>query len=106
MTLLLCLSFASMTLFCLAMDKHRKQIISRELPANLVKSFKPLAWVMTLVTFMLSIELYAWSIGPAVFFGALGGALLGLILLLTYYAKSVPLLAISLPIIGLLGFYS
>lgn len=100
MTLLLSLSFVTMTLFCLAMEKHRKQIISLALPCFVNACFRPIAWLMLLLCFYLSVELYGWSIGPAVFFGALSGCLLPLILLLTYRAAIIPMLAVILPIIS------
>ncbi|MGV2872708.1 DUF3325 domain-containing protein [Colwellia sp. E150_009] len=103
MILLMSLCFVSMSLFCLAMDKHRKQILSPkfinvQLPNILVLSFKPLAWLMLLITLTISVEQYGWSIGPAVFFGALSGCLLPLILLLTYRANLIILVSILLPI--------
>lgn len=104
MILLMCLSFTAMVLFCLAMEKHREQVIDIELPQFLSRAFRPLAWLLVMVTFYISGELYGWSIGPAVFFGALTAALLPLILLLTYQAKIVPILALVLPIVASVGF--
>lgn len=99
MMLLLSLSFVTMTLFCLGMEKHRKQIISLALPWFVNACFRPLAWLMLLLSFSVSIELYGWSIGPAVFFGGLSACLLPLILLLTYRATIIPVLIIVQPII-------
>jgi hypothetical protein len=87
-----------MVLFCLAMDKHRDQVLEKELPLILVRFFRPLAWCILIIIFYFSAQLYGWSIGPAVFFGALTIALLMLILLLTYKAKVVPALAAILPL--------
>lgn len=100
MYLLISLSFLSMSLFCLAMDKHRDDIISVELSPYLCYFFRPLAWGVLIITFYFSGQLYGWSIGPAVFFGALAGGLLPLIFLLTYRAKIIPLIAIVLPIMA------
>ena len=100
MLLLMSLSFTAMVLFCLAMPKHREQVLSRELPSLLVKIFKPLAWLLLTITFYLNIEFYGKSIGPALFFGVLSASLLPLILLLTYRPKLVPLLAAVLPVIS------
>jgi len=104
MILLMSLCFVSMTLFCLAMEKHRKQILSSKfinfpLPQIMVVSFKPLAWVMLFITLTISVEQYGWSIGSAVFFGALSGCLLPLILLLTYRANLIILVSVLLAII-------
>jgi hypothetical protein len=98
MLLLIALSFTSMVLFCLAMPKHRTQMLTNELSWLLVATCKPLAWFLLMVTFYLSVECYGWSIGPALFFGVLSAALLALILLLTYRPKIIPSLAIVLPI--------
>jgi len=87
-----------MVLFCLAMEKHREQLLDKELPPFLVRTFRPLAWLFLLFIFYISAQIYGWSIGPAVFFGALTAALLPLILLLTYKAKIVPALALILPL--------
>jgi hypothetical protein len=94
-----------MALFCMAMDKHRQQVIDKALPLMLTRSFRPLAWLLLVTTFYVSIELYGWSIGPAVFFGALTAALFALILLLTYQAKAVLILAIILPLVAVVSFY-
>ena len=104
MLLLACLSFTTMVLFCLAMEKHREQVFDKELPQLLSRSFRPLAWLFLVVVFYMSGELYGWSIGPAVFFGALTAALLPLILLLTYKAKIVPILAVILPLVATVHF--
>ena len=106
MLLLMSLSFTSMVLFCLAMPKHREQVLSNELPALLVVSFRPFAWILLIITFFINVEFYGWSIGPALFFGVLSASLLPLILLLTYRPKIVPLLAIILPAITSYYLYS
>ena len=98
MILLISLSFISMSLFCLAMKKHRKKLITQKLSPKVCRLFKPLAWLLLVFTLYISIGLYGWSIGPAVFIGALSGSLLPLILLLTYRAKMVPWLAFYLTI--------
>ncbi len=97
--LLLSISFVTMTLFCLAMEKHRKLIISLTLPSAVNACFRPFAWLMLLISFDLSVDLYGWSIGPAVFFGMLSGCLLPFILLLTYRPAIIPILAGLQPII-------
>jgi len=105
MLLLICLGFSTMVLFCMAMEKHRQQVINSEVPQYLSNSFRPMAWLLLVITFYMSGDLYGWSIGPAVFFGALTAALLALILLLTYKAEVVPLLAIILPLAAISNFY-
>ncbi len=98
MLFLICASFSTMVLFCLAMEKHREQVLGRELPLFLVRSLRPFAWFFLMAVFYLSTQLYGWSIGPAVFFGALTIALLLLILLLTYKARFAPAMAVILPL--------
>lgn len=93
MMLLMGFSFVGMTLFCLAMTKHRKQVFIRHVNPAIGQLFRPLAWLIMWVTFALSVQNYGWSIGPAVFFGALGAAVLFTILLLTYMARMLPWLA-------------
>ncbi len=104
MLLLMALSFSAMVLFSMAMEKHRQQVITKELPAFLSRSFRPLAWLLLIITFYISGKLYGWSIGPAIFFGVLTAALLPLILLLTYRAKAVPILALILPLVTCANF--
>lgn len=109
MVLLFSLCFLNMTLFCLAMPKHRNQIfpsgfINFPLPNRMVYFFKPLAWVMLLVILNLCVEQYGWSIGPAVFFGVLSSCLLSLILLLTYRASLIVLVSMFLAVILLFNF--
>ena len=107
MILLMSLCFVSMTLFCLAMEKHRKQILSPilakfNLSNMVVISFRPFAWLLLLIALNISVEQYGWSIGPAVFFGVLSGCLLPLILLLTYRANLIILVSLFVPIMLLL----
>jgi hypothetical protein len=89
-----------MSFFCLAMEKHREDIITAKLSPYLCYLFRPIAWILLLINFYISGQLYGWSIGPAVFFGALAGSLIPLILLLTYQAKIIPVVAITLPIVA------
>ena len=65
MLLLTSLCFTAMVLFCLAMSKHRQQIIEREVPNVVVRFFRPTAWLLLTCTAYLSIELFGWSIGSA-----------------------------------------
>lgn len=95
MLLLTCLSFLAMVFFCLAMNKHREQVLTKTLPKVVTSLFRPLAWLVLLFTAYLSVALFGWSIGPALLFGALTMATLLLILALTYRAKIVPRLAIA-----------
>ncbi len=95
MLLLTSLSFLAMVLFCLAMNKHRKQVFEQTLPKLAVLLFRPLAWFVLMFTAYLSVALFGWSIGPALLFGALTMATLLLILALTYRATIVPQLAVA-----------
>jgi hypothetical protein len=95
MFLLTNLSFLTMVLFCLAMDKHRKQVLVQTMPKVAILLFRPLAWLVLFLTAYLSVTLFGWSIGPAFLFGALTMATLLLILVLTYRATIVPQLAFA-----------
>jgi hypothetical protein len=95
MFLLTNLSFLTMVLFCLAMDKHRKQVLVQTMPKVAILLFRPLAWLVLFLTAYLSVTLFGWSIGPAFLFGALTMATLLLILVLTYRATIVPQLAVA-----------
>jgi len=98
MLVLISLSFSTMVLFCLAMAKHREQVLQREISTLSVTFFRPLAWVLLAFTAYMSINMFGWSIGGAVLFGALMVASLLLILLLTYQATIIPHIAIVLSI--------
>ncbi|TWX66336.1 DUF3325 domain-containing protein [Colwellia demingiae] len=103
MLILICLCFPAMVLLCLAMNKHREQVLTQTVPKLMIRFFRPLAWLLLMFTAYLSIELFGWSIGPALLFGALTIAVLLLTLLLTYRAKIVPQLAIVLPFMASLS---
>jgi len=105
MLVLISFSFAAMMLFCLAMTKHRKQVLEDEISSLTVRFFRPFAWLLLLFIGYLSVDMYGWSIGPALFFGALTIAILLLILLLTYRAKIVPPLAVIMPLIASIGIF-
>jgi len=106
MFLLISLCFAAMVLFCLAMHKHRKQVIDKKLPHLVVYCLKPLAWLLLLLAAYVSVELFGWSIGPALLFGALTVAILLLTLLLTYRAKIVLPLAAVLSLMASISLFS
>ena len=106
MILLISLSFITMTFFCLAMSEHREQVISQEIPHNICCFFRPLAWLLLIVTCYISVTLYGGSIGPAAFIGSLSGALLALILLLTYRPHILPILSIFLVGINLVNSFN
>ncbi|AAZ24950.1 DUF3325 domain-containing protein [Colwellia psychrerythraea] len=95
MFLLTSLSFLVMVLFCLAMNKHREQVLTKTLPKVAILLFRPLAWLALLFIAYLSVALFGWSIGPAFLFGALTMATLLLIMVLTYRAKIIPQLALA-----------
>ena len=95
MVLLTSLSFLAMVLFCLAMDKHQKQVLVQKMPKVATSLFRLLAWLVLFLTAYLSVTLFGWSIGPAFLFGALTMATLLLIMVLTYRAKIVPQLALA-----------
>ena len=105
MLVLTSLCFIAMVLFCLAMTKHREQVIVHEVSILAVRFFRPLAWSLLSFTAYLSVELYGWSIGPALLFGALTIATLLLILLLTYRAKIVPKLAIVMSLMASISLF-
>ncbi len=105
MLVLTSLSFSTMVLFCLAMTKHREQVLESEISILAVRFFRPFAWLLLLFTGYISVDMYGWSIGPALLFGAFTIATLLLILLLTYRAKIVPELAIVLSIIASMSIF-
>ncbi len=105
MFVLTSLSFSAMVLFCLAMDKHRKQVLEQKVPIIAVRFFRPIAWLILLFTTCLSVKQFGWSIGISVLFGALTVATLLLILLLTYRAKIVPQVAIALSLAASVSFF-
>jgi len=105
MLVLISFSFAAMLLFCLAMTKHRKQVLEDEISSLAVRFFRPFAWLLLLFTGYLSVDMYGWSIGPSLLFGALTIATLLLILLLTYRPKSAPKLAVIMPTIAIIGLF-
>jgi len=100
------LSFSAMVFFCLAMDKHRKQVLAQKTPTIMVRFFRPTAWLILLFTTYLSVGQFGWSIGIAVLFGALTISSLLLILLLTYRAKIVPHVAVALSLVVSLSLFS
>ncbi len=100
------LSFSAMVLFCLAMDKHRKQVLEQKISILAVRFFRPIACLILFFTAYLSVQQFGWSIGLAVLFGALTISTLVLILLLTYRAKVVPKVAVVLPPVASLALFS
>ena len=93
---LISLSFCVMVLFSLAMTKHREQILSGDVSNLVVGLFRPLACLILSFTAYVSVQMFGWSIGLSVLFGALMLAALMVILLLTYQARIIPYIAILL----------
>ena len=104
MFLLISLSFLSMTLFCLAVTKHRQKILDIDIPKSTVNCLRPLGWVLTLVTAYVSCQNYGWSIGLAVYSGALTAGLIPLIYLITYLPKIIPILAIMVTMLSIITY--
>lgn len=104
MILLISLSFITMTFFCLAMPKHRIQILPQKTDVKISLLFRPLAWLLLILTCYISVEYYGGSIGPTVFIGVLIAALVPLIFVLTYRPKMLPILSIALAGISLVNF--
>ena len=103
MLLLMSFSFFTISLFCVAMTKHRKQVFDLSINNRMVLVFRPLAWLSLLGTAYLSVEFYGWSIGPALFTGALTATIFTVVLLLTYRPKLLPGLAVALPIVAIVN---
>ncbi len=99
MLVIISLCFSAMVLCCLAMTKHREQVLPWEVSTLSVSLFRPIAWLLLSFTAYTSIKIFGWSIGVAVLFAALMIATLLLILLLTYRAIIIPHIAIILSII-------
>ncbi len=94
MLVLISLSFCVMVLFALAMTKHREQALSGDVSNLVIGLFRPLAWITLSFTVYISVQMFGWSIGLSVLFGALMLAALMVILLLTYHVKIILHIAI------------
>ncbi len=102
--MLLLMSFFTMSLFCVAMTKHRKQVFNINFNNTLVLTLRPLAWLSLLGTAYLSVEFYGWSIGPSLLVGALSAAFFSVVLLLTYRPKWLPGFAVALPVVAIVNY--
>ena len=80
--LALCLAYSGLVLLCLAMSKHQRQLIGREIAGLRRIGIRAAGVVLLLVSFASAVAAYGWQAGPVTWFGllAVGGLLLAMLL--------------------------
>lgn len=94
----LALAYGGMLCFCLAMERHWKQLASRA-PARWRRACKPLALILLGLALLLCFRVWPPAMAPVAWAGLVSLGAMALVLVLPY----APRLALWLPVAGVLA---
>lgn len=83
------LSFAALAALCLSLNRHHAEVFDRKAERTTVLGLRAFGWGMIALSFLVAGLWEGWAFGPVQGIGALIGAGLGLVLLLSYRPRSV-----------------
>lgn len=89
LTVNLGLSFAGLTALCLSLNRHHAEIFDRRVERRAVLRLRAFGWAALAVSLFVAGAWEGWAFGPVQWFGALTGAAVGLVLLLSYRPRYV-----------------
>ncbi len=89
------LSFAALAALCLSLNRHHAEAFDRRAEGAAVLRLRVFGWSAIAVSFAVAGLWEGWSFGPVQWIGALTGAGVGLVLLLSYRPRSVAPAAIA-----------
>ncbi|PKF58694.1 DUF3325 domain-containing protein [Alteromonadales bacterium alter-6D02] len=99
---LLCFCIVAMSNFSLVLTKHRKETIPQNITLPNTAYLKASAWLITMLSLVVSVIQFGWSIGPSAFFGCLTIAVLVVVLTLTYQARYLLHITLISAIVGVI----
>ena len=85
----LALPYAGFTALCLAMDRHRQQVLRPRLPPGQRRALQAVGWLLLAASPLPPVAWLGWGAGSVLWCGLLSAALLPLALLLAYAPRLV-----------------
>lgn len=94
------LAYAGFLALCLSMDRHHRDIFTRQPAPARRLALKGIGWLLLALSGWLSVLRWGWAEGPVGWLGLLTSAALLLVFLLPYAPRAALLLGPGLPILG------
>lgn len=96
------LTFSGFTALSLAMNRHARDVLRRELPARQRTVLRVAGFAVLGLSLWLAATATGWSLGLVEWVGMLSVSAVALVLSLTYAPRLAPLLAVGLPALATL----
>lgn len=101
----LALPYAGFAALCLAMERHRQQVLRHRLAPGQRRALQVAGWLLVAVSPLPSVAWLGWGAGSVLWCGLLSAALLPLALLLAYAPRLVVPTAMAGLALGLLAWF-
>lgn len=98
----LSLSFAALAALCLSLNRHHAEVFDRKAERAAVLRLRLFGWGAIALSLVVAGLGEGWAFGPVQWIGALTGAALGLVLLLSYRPRYVAPAALAALLLGAL----
>lgn len=96
------LTFSGCTALSLAMNRHAREVLRRELPARQRKALRVAGFAVLGLSLWLTAAATGWAMGTVAWVGMFSASAVALALALAYAPRSTPVLALSLPALAAL----
>ena len=92
---------------CLAMPRHQRPLLQRELDAGRSRGLRLAGWLMLGLSFMAAVAAQGWQLGPVAWVACLAVSGIGLVLALPYQPRGclrfAGLALVLAPVLSILG---
>lgn len=92
---------------CLAMPRHQRPLLQRELDAGRSRGLRLAGWLMLGLSFMAAVAAQGWQLGPVAWVACLAVSGIGLVLALPYHPRGclrfAGLALVLAPVLSILG---
>lgn len=94
------LTFAGMFGLCAAMERHQSQVLMAQLAPSQARLLRLVAWLLLIAGFAAAVAARSWAIGSVLWVSLCGAAAVCVVLLLTFYPRLLPRLALLALAVG------
>jgi len=94
------LTFAGMLGLCAAMERHQSQVLKAQLAPSQTRLLRLIASLLLLAGFAAAVVARGWPIGSVLWVALCGAAAVSVVLLLTFYPRLLPRLALLALAVG------